>query len=56
MSLSNSEEQLMQVLWKQKRVLMKNLIKAYEELKPATTSIATLLKRMQDKKFVDYTK
>lgn len=54
MSLSNSEEQLMQVLWKQKRAIMKDLIEAYKDPKPATTTIATLLKRMQDKKFVDY--
>ena len=54
MSLSNSEEQLMQILWKQKRAIMKDLIKAYEDPKPATTTIATLLKRMQDKNFVDY--
>ncbi|MFT5103460.1 MAG: BlaI family penicillinase repressor [Candidatus Latescibacterota bacterium] len=52
--LSNSEEQLMQILWKQKRAYMKDLIKDYKDPKPATTTIATLLKRMQDKKFVDY--
>ncbi|MCH9660342.1 MAG: BlaI/MecI/CopY family transcriptional regulator [Bacteroidetes bacterium] len=55
MALSNSEEQLMQILWKQKRALMKDLIEAYPDPKPATTTIATLLKRMQDKDFVDYT-
>jgi len=54
MQLSNSEEQLMQILWKQKRAFMKDLIEAYEDPKPATTTIATLLKRMQDKDFVDY--
>lgn len=54
MSLSNSEEQLMQVLWKQKRAIMKDLIAAYDDPKPATTTIATLLKRMQDKDFVAY--
>ena len=52
--LSNSEEQLMQILWKQKRAFMKDLIEDYEDPKPASTTIATLLKRMQDKKFVDY--
>jgi len=52
--LSNSEEQLMQILWKQKRAYMKDLIKDYKDPKPATTTIATLLKRMHDKKFVDY--
>jgi len=54
MQLSNSEEQLMQILWKQKRAFMKDLIEAYDDPKPATTTIATLLKRMQDKDFVDY--
>ena len=54
MALSNSEEQLMQILWKQERALMKDLIDAYPNPKPATTTVATLLKRMQDKNFVDY--
>ena len=54
MALSASEEQLMQLLWKQERAFMKDLIDAYPEPKPATTTIATLLKRMQDKNFVDY--
>lgn len=54
MQLSNSEEQLMQLLWKQKKAFMKDLLDAYPEPKPAATTVATLLKRMQDKKFVDY--
>jgi len=54
MSLSNSEEQLMQILWKQKKAFMKDLIEAHDDPKPATTTVATLLKRMQDKNFVDY--
>jgi len=52
--LSNSEEQLMQYLWKQKRAFMKDLIDSYDDPKPAMTTVATLLKRMQDKNFVDY--
>ncbi|MFD2827943.1 BlaI/MecI/CopY family transcriptional regulator [Leeuwenhoekiella polynyae] len=54
MSLSNAEEQLMQILWKQEKAFMKDLIEAYPEPRPATTTVATLLKRMQDKNFVDY--
>lgn len=54
MTLSNAEEQLMQFLWKKERALMKDLVEAYPEPKPATTTVATLLKRMQDKNFVDY--
>lgn len=54
MALSKSEEQLMQILWKQEKAFMKDLIDAYPDPKPAPTTVATLLKRMQDKKFVDY--
>lgn len=54
MQLSNAEEHLMHILWKQKKAFMKDLIDAYNDPKPASTTIATLLKRMQDKKFVDY--
>ena len=55
MKLSKSEEELMNHLWHLKKALMKDLIDAYPNPKPATTTIATLLKRMQDKNFVDYT-
>lgn len=54
MQLSKAEEQLMQLLWKQKRAYMKDLIEASPAPKPASTTVATLLKRMQDKGFVDY--
>jgi len=33
---------------------MKDLINQYDEPKPATTTIATLLKRMRDKGYIDY--
>lgn len=54
MSLSKSEEQLMQILWNQEKAFMKDLIDSYPDPKPAPTTVATLLKRMQDKNFVDY--
>lgn len=54
MQLSKAEEQLMQLLWKHKCAIMKDLIEAYPDPKPATTTVATLLKRMQDKGFVAY--
>lgn len=44
----------MQILWKQDKAFMKELINAYPDPKPAPTTVATLLKRMQDKNFVDY--
>ena len=55
MQLSNSEEQLMEHLWQLEKAFMKDLLEAYPEPKPATTTVATLLKRMFDKKFVGYT-
>jgi predicted transcriptional regulator len=55
MQLSKSEEQLMELIWRQEKVFMKELIENYPDPKPATTTIATLLKRMQDKGFVAYT-
>ena len=54
MQLSNSEEQLMQHLWKLEKAFMKDLLEQYPEPRPATTTVATLLKRMIDKKFISY--
>jgi len=54
MKLSKSEEELMNILWKQKKAFMKDLLDGYEEPKPATTTVATLLKRMTEKGFVNY--
>ena len=54
MQLSNSEEQVMEHLWKLKKAFLKDILEAYPEPKPATTTLATLLKRMIDKKFVAY--
>lgn len=54
MQLSNSEEQLMEHLWKLEKAFMKDLLEAFPAPKPKTTTVATLLKRMIDKKFVAY--
>jgi predicted transcriptional regulator len=52
--LSKTEEQLMELIWQQEKVFLKDLVEAYPDPKPASTTIATLLKRMQDKGFVGY--
>lgn len=54
MQLSKSEEELMNILWKQKKAFMKDLLNAYPKPKPAATTIATLLKRMTDKGYITY--
>lgn len=55
MQLSKAEEQLMQYLWKRKKAFMKDLLEDFPDPKPATTTVATLLKRMADKGFISYT-
>ena len=54
MQLSKAEEQLMEMIWQQETVFMKDIIEAYPDPKPAPTTVATLLKRMQDKDFVAF--
>ncbi len=54
MQLSKTEEQVMQYLWKLEKAFMKDVLEAFPEPKPATTTVATLLKRMTDKGFIDY--
>jgi predicted transcriptional regulator len=54
MKLSTSEEQLMEIIWSRKKVFMKDIIDNYPEPKPAATTIATFLKRMQNKGVISY--
>lgn len=54
MALSKSEEELMNIIWKLKKAFMKDLLEAYPAPKPATTTVATLLKRMAEKGFIAY--
>lgn len=56
MNLPKSEEQLMQHLWRLGKAFMKDLLEAYSEPKPAATTVATLLKRLQDKQVVGFKK
>ena len=54
MKLSKTEEEVMQHIWRLENAFMKDILEAYKEPKPATTTIATLLKRIRDKGFIDY--
>ena len=54
MQLTKSEEQLMELIWQQEKVFLKDILAGYPDPKPAGTTIATLLKRMQDKGFIAY--
>jgi len=54
MKLSKTEEQLMEVIWQCGKVFMKEIVDSYPDPKPAATTIATLLKRLQDTGFVGF--
>ena len=41
-------------LWNLKKAYLKNILDEFPEPKPAPTTVATLLKRMRSKGFVDY--
>lgn len=56
MNLPKSEEQLMQHLWRMRTGFMKDLVEAYPNPRPASTTIATLLKRLQEKGAVGFKK
>jgi BlaI family penicillinase repressor len=52
--LTKAEEQVMQVLWKLGKGFMKDIIDSTPEPKPHSNTIATLLKILVDKGFVDF--
>ena len=52
--LTEAEKQIMDILWDQKAAFMKDILEIYPDPKPASTTIATLLKRMQTKNLVGY--
>ena len=54
MKLSKTEEDLMNHIWELKKAFLKDLLEVYPDPNPATTTIATLLKRMTIKGFIDY--
>ncbi len=53
-SLTKSEEQVMQVLWKLEQGFLKDILELSHEPKPHSNTIATLLKILVEKGFVEY--
>lgn len=54
MKLSKSEEKLMELIWSNEPIFMKELLEVHPERKPAPSTVATLLKRMQQKGYVGF--
>lgn len=51
-TLTRAEEQVMQVLWKQEKGFLKDIVDAMPEPKPHSNTVATLLKILVEKDFV----
>ncbi len=51
--LTKAEEQVMQVLWSLGKGFLKDIVEAMPDPKPHSNTVATLLKILVEKKFVD---
>jgi len=54
MKLSKTEELLMHHIWDLEKAFLKDIIERYDDPKPAVTTLATLLKRIREKGYIDY--
>jgi predicted transcriptional regulator len=54
--LTEAELELMKYMWDLKKAYMKDIVNAYEDPKPAYTTISTLLKRLCDKEALAFDK
>ena len=54
MKLPNAEEHLMKIIWKCETAFLKDIMDHYPKPKPAATTVATLLKRLQDRGVIAY--
>lgn len=52
MELTKAEEQIMKILWKLEKGVIRNVVDNYDEPKPAYTTVATIMKILENKGFV----
>lgn len=52
--LTKAEEQVMQYLWKLEKGFLKDFLDQFPEPKPHSNTVATILKLLKEKGFVDY--
>lgn len=52
--LTKAEEQIMQILWKLERALVKDIIEEMPEPKPAYNTVSTIVRILETKGFVDH--
>lgn len=54
MQLTKAEEQIMQILWSLEEGTVQDILKGFEKDVPARTTVATVLKILEDKDFVTH--
>jgi BlaI family penicillinase repressor len=52
--LTKAEEQIMQILWKLERAVVKDIIEEMPEPKPAYNTVSTIVRILETKGFVDH--
>ena len=52
--LTKAEEQVMRILWKLEKAFLKDVVEAFEEPKPAYTTVSTVMRVLTKKKFIAY--
>jgi predicted transcriptional regulator len=55
-TLTKAEEQIMQILWELEEAVIKQVVDGFKEPKPAYTTVATVLKVLDKKGFVEHRK
>jgi len=53
-SLTQAEEEIMQVLWRLKKAFVKDIVEEYNNPKPAYNTVSTLIRIMEKKGFVGF--
>ena len=54
--LTKAEEQVMQILWDLNEAVVKEIVDRFEDPKPAYTTVATVLRVLEKKEFVNFRK
>lgn len=52
--ITEAEKDIMEILWSREKAFMKDILEDFPEPKPASTTVATLLKRLQNKDLIGY--
>lgn len=54
MHLTKAEDQIMQILWKIEKGFVRDILEHFDEPKPAYTTVATIVKILEKKGFVEF--